>query len=472
MDTKKEANQNQLILMKATVKKQMASTLKKVGRGVHLVGFLVFPLFNFAQSKNERVTNLSGQWVSENVHSIKLNTDELKDLEFLKNEVGNKRIVAIGEQTHNDGATFQLRGKMIEYLIEEMGFEVILFEAGMFDLHYANESVKRSMQIDSLRNGILWFWKNANQHDHLFAYLQQQLQKGKELEFGGFDCKLTSSYGRKNGHYANMLKALVKTLDSQFFSSADFVSYLHVWDRIDADMKKGGLGSFSFKMNAREQADFLKQSQFIQQWLFNKGQLEWAQMVNTIDKGIVLYADFSIGKALFNKEWLLNLNNGRDSLMAENLQYQLATKYANKKVILFGATYHFARNIQTITPSKVRGLQLDKSVTTGGILHPMFHNEIYTIGFTAHEGTYGYVKKGGKGKSVKKASSKSLSYQLVNQKYDAAFVPLKNISANSQYWSNGAIIRFLDYKTDTAAPDWSAVMDAVVYIKTMTPITY
>jgi hypothetical protein len=107
-------------------------------------------------------------------------------------------------------------------------------------------------------------------------------------------------------------------------------------------MKKGGIGSLSFKMNKREQSDFLEQSVFIQQWLRDKGQFEWAQIVNSIDEGIVLCTDFSIVRALFSKEWFLQINNGRDRLMAENLEFLLAAKNANKKVLLVGATYHFA----------------------------------------------------------------------------------------------------------------------------------
>jgi erythromycin esterase len=437
-----------------------------------LICIFMMPLFCLGQNKNNAAIGLSSQWCAENVQPINLDSNDLDDLDFLKEVVGNKRIVAIGEQTHEDGATFGLRGKIIEYLIKEMGFKVILFEAGMFDLYVANEVTQASKQIDSLRNGLYGFWKNADQHDQLFTFLQEQLLTGTDIEFGGFDCKLTSAYGRKNSNYTRLLKQHVAKLDKDYSTTPAFDVYVQLWAKIEADMQKGGLASFAFKMNVVEKSTLLKQSKITQQWLSQKGEFEWAQMVKTVDESVVLYADFSLGKALFNKDWLLSLNNHRDELMAENLQYLLSTKYADKKVILFGAAYHFVRNIQTVTPRKVRGIALDRSVTTGGILYPEFHDEIYSIGFTAFDGTYGYVKKGKKGSKVKKSSEKSLSYQLANKNYEAAFVSLNKISNDSQYWFNNPVIRFLDYETDTSAPDWSAVMDAVVYIKTMTPITY
>ena len=136
----------------------------------------------------------------------------------------------------------------------------------------------------------------------MFTFLQQQIHEGKELEFGGFDCKFTSSYGRKGNNYSRQLIEQIKTVDPQFVKSNEFISYLHFWNKIEQDMKKGGIRSLSFKMNEREQSDFSKQSQFILHWLYNKGQLEWAQIVNAVDKGILLYTDFSIGKVLFNKQ--------------------------------------------------------------------------------------------------------------------------------------------------------------------------
>ena len=430
----------------------------------------LFLLSSVIHAQDERQERLSQQWVVDNGKPANLELTTQKDFTFLKNEVGNKPVVAFEEQTHEDEATFQLRGKVIDYFIEELGFEVVFFEARILDLLYANESVNRFKQIDSLRNSLFWFWKTANQHDHVLFFLQQQRQQGNTMERGGLDCNLTSSCGRIGSRYTKKLQAQIKAVDAQFLFANELISYLHFWDRIELDMKKGGIGSLSFKMNKREQSDFLEQSVFIQQWLRDKGQFEWAQIVNTIDEGIVLCTDFSIVRALFSKEWFLQINNGRDRLMAENLEFLLAAKNANKKVLLVGATYHFARNVQTITPSKLRGLRLGKSVTMGDIIHSLVHHEMYTIGFTAYQGTYGYGKNGGKGKSVEKESVKSLSCQRARQKYDAPFVLLSYMNDESEYWSNGAIIRFLDYATKTAAPHRSAVMDAVVYIKTVTPI--
>lgn len=422
--------------------------------------------------QTNHIATSESSWIAEHVHPITLDAPNLNQFDFLKEEIGDKRIVAIGEQMHEDGATFALRAKMIEYLISEMDFDVILFEAGMFDLYAANSSTQTSKNIDSLKNGLYGFWKNADQHVELFAFLQEKFDSGSEITFGGFDCKLTSGYGRSNNNYTRLLSKHITRIDKDFADLPTFKDYLQFWMNIEADMNKGGLGSIAFKMDAEEKSTLMRYSQSVQEWLITQNELEWAQMVKTVDESVLLYSDFRLLKVLFNKEWVLSLNNRRDELMAENLSYLLSTKYAGKKVILFGATYHFARNIQTISPSKVKGIALDKSVTAGGLIYPEIQKDMYTIGFTAYEGTYGYIKKGKKANKVKESSERSLSHQLANQNYEAAFVSLENITTNHPFWQNNAVIRFLDYQTDTSSPDWSAVMDAVVFIKTMTPVTY
>ncbi len=452
-----------LILLFITDKKSYITG--KVRYLIMLVSLLL-SFWGYGQSKKERYRDLSIKWVSEYVKPINANPDDLSDLSFLKEVLGDKRIVAIGEQTHFDGATFEHRSRIIEYLIKELGFEVVLFEAGIFDIHYGNQQARKHKQIDSLRNKLFRFWNNADQHEHLFAFLQQQLATGSQLRFGGFDCNLTSQFGRFKGNFSGYLRKQVAQLDASYLTKDVFQAYAAHWAKIEAHMQEGGRGS---SMSSKEADAFLVLSQDIQKWLIKKGEPHWAQMVKSVDQGVVLYTGLDVN----NHEMLIKANNQRDVLMADNLEYLLTKKYAGKKVILFGATYHFARNIQNIVPNLIQGIiPMSKSITMGELLDSGLQKEIYTIGFTALEGTYGYVAKGEEGQKVTAAHEKSLSSQLAKHGYNAAFVPLEEIHKDSDYWLNGAVIRFISYDEHTSSPDWSKVMDAVIYIKTMYPATH
>jgi len=155
---------------------------------------VLYGLSTFAQSGTDQQISLSKEWINTNVHNIE-KEENIQAWAFLKEEIKDRRIVAIGEQMHQDGESFRLRGQMIEYLMEEMGFEVILFEAGMYDVQEANSIARQEQSIDSLKKGLYSFWSRAEQHEQLFNYLQNRLDNRENVSFDGFDCKFTSSYG-------------------------------------------------------------------------------------------------------------------------------------------------------------------------------------------------------------------------------------------------------------------------------------
>jgi erythromycin esterase len=72
-------------------------------------------------------------WVRE--HEIPLTTVEpghgLADLAPLRAIVGDARVVGLGEATHGTGEIFQLKHRMLEYLVSELGFNVLAIETGL-----------------------------------------------------------------------------------------------------------------------------------------------------------------------------------------------------------------------------------------------------------------------------------------------------------------------------------------------------
>ncbi len=64
--------------------------------------FLSLSLSVFSQASED-------SWLERNLHqvSIKSSNQDFSDLQFLKDELADKKIVAVGEQTHEDGSTFE-----------------------------------------------------------------------------------------------------------------------------------------------------------------------------------------------------------------------------------------------------------------------------------------------------------------------------------------------------------------------------
>jgi erythromycin esterase len=71
------------------------------------------------------------------VRSIEAKDADFADLEPLRQMIGGRRIVMLGECSHGDGATFAAKVRLIKFLHQRMGFDVFAFESGLYDTHKA-----------------------------------------------------------------------------------------------------------------------------------------------------------------------------------------------------------------------------------------------------------------------------------------------------------------------------------------------
>ncbi|MEM1325667.1 MAG: erythromycin esterase family protein [Bacteroidota bacterium] len=432
--------------------------------------FALFALFAFVnQPKNDAPIHEDDWWQNE-VTPIQQDATDFSDLQFLKTEIGDKRVVALGEQTHKDGASFEARARMIEFLMEEMDFEVILFENGMFEMDLANQTIQSEKNTKELRRALYAFWSEAKQHEALFDYLDSRLQNNQLTQFGGLDAKQSSGIGLKGSVYTDQLESAIQSSNPSLLTQENYTAYKAIWQDFEAQRADSKLAMMRIKMGEEEKMELRKLSDWLQAELKEADDTYWAQIVRSADESMIAYSDLRIVKVLLSKKSFVPINNRRDELMAENLSYLLNHQFADKKVILFGATYHFIRNNDQLTNARVQGLQVDESRIMGDLVHDEFKNDIYTIGFTAYEGRYGQEESVEDGKKIKSPQrAGSLEYQLHQKEHDWAFVSLKNAQDNP-FWSENPSMRLFDYKVDVQSNNWSEVLDAVVFINTMEPI--
>ncbi|MCZ8355371.1 MAG: erythromycin esterase family protein [Cyclobacteriaceae bacterium] len=415
---------------------------------------------------------LSNEWLSNHAQVINTELPSNKDMQLLKKEVGNKRIVFLGEATHEDGATFKVRTKIVEFLTEEMDFDVVLFEAGMFDLLQANKEFQKTGKSESIKKALWGFWK-TQQLQSFYSFIEQRKAAGNNIEFAGFDCKFSSSYGFDNNNYSRFWETFFQEKNSAILKNENFTNYMAVWKDIESGYQqtgmKGGLAKLRYKMSNKEKHSFRNLSIWMADELRKLGENKLAQLLRSNDEGIIAYSKTRLWKLILNKKSFLPINNRRDELMADNLRHLLSEVYPNKKVIVIGATYHFIRNNQSIDPIKIKFIPVHEAVIAGNLIYKQFANEIYTIGFTSYDGEYGLLREGKRGVAVIKPKANSLEQQLVNRGVKQAFVSLRQ-SANEPFFSNGTSLRLFDHSSHVTSKNWYKVLDAVYFIKTMEPV--
>ncbi len=133
------------------------------------------------------------RWVSTN--AIRLETVEaghgFADLQPLKQIIGPARIVALGEATHGTREFFQLKHRILEFLVTEMGFNVFAIEATMPESFDINDYVLtgRGDPEKALAGIYFWTWDTEEVRTMIEWMRNYNADPGhiRKVKFYGFD---------------------------------------------------------------------------------------------------------------------------------------------------------------------------------------------------------------------------------------------------------------------------------------------
>lgn len=134
-------------------------------------------------------------WIDSN--AIPLATVEagkgFADMQPVRALVGEARIVSLGESTHGSREIFQMKHRMLEFLVEEMGFTVFAIEASLPDCIPINDYILhgRGDAATAVAGQGFWTWNTEEVIDlveWMRTYNVDPSNAGKpRLKFYGFD---------------------------------------------------------------------------------------------------------------------------------------------------------------------------------------------------------------------------------------------------------------------------------------------
>lgn len=84
--------------------------------------------------------------------------DGLEDLEFLRDMIGSARVVALGEATHGTHEFVTMKHRILEFLVEEMGFNTFALEATWPESNRVNDYVHGGQGDPLVLLSGLYFW--------------------------------------------------------------------------------------------------------------------------------------------------------------------------------------------------------------------------------------------------------------------------------------------------------------------------
>ncbi len=113
-------------------------------------------------------------------------SEEISDLYFLKEEIQNKRLVMLGEQTHQYGTFFEVKARIIKYLHQELGYTTIAMETSMYDLWKMNK--EQGFDPIKFNETVYGVWSNTKEFQRLVNYIDKH-----QLKVIGFDSQISNT---------------------------------------------------------------------------------------------------------------------------------------------------------------------------------------------------------------------------------------------------------------------------------------
>lgn len=168
---------------------------------MHRVRFVLFWLVvvvcaapNVIPARSQEPDSEITAWLQ--AHVIPLNTIEPsgndEDLRPLKGLIGDARIVALGEATHGTHEFFTIKHRMVEFLVQEMGFTIFAIEANLPEAERINHYVQtgEGNPTELLVGLHFWTWNTQEVLD-LIEWLRQYNADPKhpKVSFAGFDAQ-------------------------------------------------------------------------------------------------------------------------------------------------------------------------------------------------------------------------------------------------------------------------------------------
>ena len=114
-------------------------------------------------------------------------TDEdFRDLAPLRKSIGDARVVMLGDPSHIGGGSFLAMSRMVKFLHRDMGFDVLVFESGFYDMSKVWESLREGGDLPTaLGQGLFSIWGKSEEVHSLMDYVAANARTTRPLNWPG-----------------------------------------------------------------------------------------------------------------------------------------------------------------------------------------------------------------------------------------------------------------------------------------------
>ncbi|MDF3035710.1 MAG: hypothetical protein K0S28_984 [Paucimonas sp.] len=295
------------------------------------------------------------QWLSRNTAPVSDDSarTDFADLASFGEAIKGTKIVLLDEQSHGEENVFALKARLVRYLHQVHGFEVLVFESGLYDMDRIWRTADASNSIMFQAPGNLFFlYAGSPAIRELLGYVQSHKSGPTPLILTGMD-------SQHSGRYSN--EFLLADLAQRLEASGNKIRKDGFW----ADFSSLTRDLFSMKRTAPEARVRFAYFNFIgklQNELSERKDPFWYRILVSIEDQA-------------RRQWGLK-HEQRSAVMGENLATLIRHRYPGKKIVVWGQFVHLNR----------AGLPAGGNV--GHAVAQEFGQQAYAVHFTGNKGTY------------------------------------------------------------------------------------
>ena len=277
--------------------------------------------------------------------------------------VADARVVALAEQTHGGRQESELKLRLLRYLHERKGFDVLLIESGLFDVAQVTRAVARGRgSLDALAPGKLFYmYSKTDAGREFLRYLDERRKAPRPLALAGFDSQLTGEASQQ---------ALLPGLRRQLAMRDARASHAIDWPLLER------LGARLFKLD-RNAPTPEERSRFDAALAALHGAL--CGQGSAVPRGddAMLWCR-SVAGLQAQARTLWDGDYQRDHAMADNLLWLTERVYAGRKIVVWGHIAHLGRGLQRDPQHRL----------AGAIVGERLGRAYYVLNPTAFEGRW------------------------------------------------------------------------------------
>ncbi|UMR29233.1 erythromycin esterase family protein [Massilia sp. MB5] len=378
------------------------------------------------------------------------------DLQFLKPLLQDQRFLALGESGHGVAEFTFIKTRMVKFLHEQMGFDVLALEGSLTGCHDANANMERQTAAASMAQCAAGVSQTAEM-TALFEYIRHTHTTARPLLVAGFD---THQYGAAAqiipARFDAMLALIAPDMQSRVATAEaqlDTFYKQRLQNPQSVQEKLAGVW--------QENGELIR---LIKVYTDLRAALEAGRTtLYPHYRGREQEIDVAIQEALARTTYLQQLLLGpmskeaialREQVMASNIKFLQKNLYAGKKVVAWGHNAHIAKQAEIYPANTYAPAFADSGAYVVGLYMGR--------GVAANNGRAIY--------EIAAPAGDTLEALLANGGYKISFIDLHRADKGPDWPSKPITARVWGLFPATIIPRQS--YDALLYVDTVTPPQY